>query len=102
MEVGRVSATEVTGLKEVREQINRVDREIVRLLAERSGYVRQVVRFKRTADDARAPARVEQVIARVRAHADARGADPDLIERLYRVMIDWFTEAQLKELAGRR
>jgi isochorismate pyruvate lyase len=102
MEVGRVSATEVTGLNEVREQIDRVDREIVRLLAERSGYVRQVVRFKRTADDAHAPARVEQVIARVRAHADAMGAEPDLVERLYRVMIDWFTEAQLKELAGRR
>lgn len=87
-----------TSLDEVRAQIDRVDREIVRLIGERTGYVRQVVRFKRTEGDARAPARVEQVIARVRSRAVETGADPELVERIYRLMIDWFTEAQLKKL----
>src|SRR5207244_1798643 len=58
---------------EVRATINRIDQEIVRLLAERGGYVRQAARFKQTTDDVRAPARVEQVIGRVRALAEQFG-----------------------------
>lgn len=34
-------------LEEVREHIDAIDRQIVELLAERGGYVRQVMRFKR-------------------------------------------------------
>ncbi len=97
-----MTAVDARNLDEMRGRIDAVDREIVRLLAERSGYVQQVVRFKRTADDARAPARAEQVIARVRAHADEMGIDPDLVERIYRLMIDWFIEEELKQLPPQR
>lgn len=97
-----MTAIDARHLDEVRERIDAVDREIVRLLGERSGYVQQVVRFKRTAEDARAPARVEQVIARVRSHADETGVDPDLVERIYRLMIDWFIEEELKQLPPQR
>ncbi len=87
-------------LDQVREQIDRVDEEIVRLLGERSGFVRQAVRFKRSADEARAPARVEQVVARVRGLAGNAGADPELVEQVYRAMIAWFVADELSRLDG--
>lgn len=86
-------------LDQVRAQIDRLDRDIVALLAERGDYVRQAARFKKTKDDVAAPARVEQVIGKVRGLASDRGADPDLVERVYRAMIAAFIEAEQKEHA---
>jgi isochorismate pyruvate lyase len=88
-------------LDDVRANIDRIDDQIVRLLAERSGYVLQVVRFKQTADDVRAPARFAQVIERVRALAEQHGANPDLVERTYRTLIGEFIEVELRELDRR-
>jgi len=86
-------------LDQVRIQIDRLDGEIVALLAERGDYVRQAARFKKTTDDVAAPARVEQVIGKVRALADQNGADPNVVERVYRAMIAAFIEAEQKEHA---
>lgn len=92
---------EYASLDEVRAAIDRIDGEIVRLLGERSACVAQVPRFKATPEDVQAPARVEQVIARVRALAAEHGADPDLVERLYRTMIAGFIEYELRVIARR-
>ena len=81
-------------LAQVREQIDRIDTQIVRLLAERGGYVLAAARFKRSAAEVRAPQRVEQVIARVRALAEQQGAMADVVERIYREMIEAFTDAE--------
>ena len=81
-------------LAQVREQIDRIDAQIVQLLAERGGYVLAAARFKRSAAEVRAPQRVEQVIARVRALAEQRGAMPDVVERIYRELIEAFTDAE--------
>lgn len=92
---------EYASLDEVRAAIDRIDGEIVRLLGERNACVAQVPRFKQTSEDVRAPARVAQVIARVRALAAEHGADPDLVERLYRTMIAGFIEYELRVIARR-
>jgi isochorismate pyruvate lyase len=84
-------------LDEVRAHIDRLDRAIVELLAERGQYVLQAARFKKTSADVHAPQRVEQVIARVRALAGEFGGDADVVERVYRAMIAAFTDAELVE-----
>ena len=81
-------------LAEVRAQIDRLDEHIVRLLAERGGYVLAAARFKRSAAEVKAPLRVEQVIVRVRSLAQSQGAMPDVVERIYREMIAAFTDAE--------
>lgn len=90
---------EYASLDEVRAAIDRLDREIVRLIGARSACVAQVMRFKATPEDVRAPARVAQVIARVRALATEHGADPDLVEGIYRTMIAGFIEYELRAIA---
>ena len=81
-------------LARVREQIDRIDTQIVQLLAERGGYVLAAARFKASPAEVRAPQRVEQVIARVRALAERHGAMPDVVERISREMIEAFTDAE--------
>ena len=83
-------------LDELRGHIDRLDREIVKLLAERGRYVVQAARFKKTTADVHAPARVEQVVANVRKYAVEYGAPSDVVERGYRVLIQGFTEKELE------
>lgn len=78
----------------VRAEIDRLDEQIVRLLAERGGYVLAAARFKTSAHEVRAPQRVEQVVERVRALALQHGALPDVVERCYRALIEAFTDAE--------
>ncbi|RJG09977.1 hypothetical protein D3879_18160 [Pseudomonas cavernicola] len=46
-----------------------------------------------------APQRVAQVLAKVRGLAQDQGADPQVVEALYRAMIAAFIEAELAEQA---
>ena len=87
---------ECRNLNEVRENIDRIDREIVRLLAERGHYVRQAARFKKTSEDVQAPKRVEEVIANVRALAMEYGANPDIVEQVYRTLIARFIDDEMQ------
>ncbi|AJZ94275.1 chorismate mutase [Pseudomonas simiae] len=88
-----------TTLEHVRENIDRLDQQIVTLLAERGHYVSQAARFKKDADGVKAPQRVEQVIAKVRGLSDAAGANPDVTEQVYRAMIAAFIQQELVEHA---
>ena len=89
-------------LDEVRAEIDRIDDAIIRLIAERGAFVAQAARFKKDADGVRDAGRVEGVIQRVRAKAAEYGADEDLAETLYREMIRRFTDAEMREFAGRK
>ena len=84
-------------LEEVRNNIDRIDDEIIRLIAERGSYVAQASGFKKSEDRVKAPDRVEQVIAKVRSKAETSGADPDMVESLYREMIARFIQMELNE-----
>ncbi len=88
------TAEQCESLVQVRAEIDRLDEQIVRLLAERGGYVLAAARFKNSVDEVPAPQRVEQVIAQVRALALQHGALPEVVERAYRTMIAAFIEAE--------
>ena len=77
-------------MAELREEIDRVDAELVALFAERTRYIDRAAEIKTGAGlPARIGARVEEVVANVRGHAEAHGLPPDKIEKLWRKLIDW-------------
>jgi len=84
-----------TSLDEVRQGIDEIDRNLVSLLAKRGRLVTQAAAFKKTTDDVRAPARVEQVIRKVREMADETGASAEVVEQVYRAMISAFITEEL-------
>lgn len=83
-------------LKAVRTAINEVDEQMVGLISRRERLVRRAGSLKDDDESVRAPARVEQVIANVRAFAEKQDVDPTVVERTYRAMIDAFIEYELK------
>ena len=77
-------------MADIRAEIDRIDAGLVRLLAERAAYIDRVAVIKATTGlPARITPRVEQVVANVRDHAQAHGLSPDLVEMLWRRLIDW-------------
>lgn len=85
-------------LEQVRAKIDVIDTALIEIIATRQFYVDQAVRFKNNVQDVQAPERVEQVIHKVRTTALELGTDPDLVEHLYREMIQRFIQRELKEI----
>jgi len=83
-------------LNEVRENIDRVDNQIVKLIAERSYYVKQAASFKKDTEDVKAPKRVEMVIEKVCKLAEKNNLNPNIIEVVYCNMINSFITLELE------
>lgn len=88
-------------LEQVRENIDRIDNEIIKLIAERGTYVVQASSFKKDEEGVKDTGRVEKVIAKVREKAEEYGANPDMVEALYREMISRFVSMEMKEFNER-
>ncbi len=58
------------------------------------------MRFKSTADDVRAPERYKAVLQQRRTWAVEVGLDADVIEQLYRDLIDHFIAHEMAALGG--
>ncbi len=92
------SPAECSSIEEVRAAIDAIDHEVVKALGLRSQYVKAVTRFKKTKEDVHAPARQATVISQRRAWAAEAGLDLDVVEKIYRLLIDHFVAEELKEL----
>ena len=81
-------------LADVRANIDRLDEEIVRLIAERAMYVKDAARFKRDAFQVSAPARQAQVFEKARLLAERHNqgfANLDqVVDATYRAMVAAF------------
>ena len=78
-------------LGEVRTNIDRIDDQILRLMAERSRYVAQAGRFKSSAATVRDDVRIRQILTRIREKATKQGLSPDVAEATFRAMVEGFT-----------
>ena len=79
-------------LGEVRTNIDRLDREIVRLIAERGRYVHEAARFKANPAQVEAPQRAEAVVRKAMALAEQNGLSPKVAEATYRAMVHGFID----------
>ena len=77
-------------LEEVRANIDRIDTEIIRIIAERGTFVVQASNFKKSEDGVKAP-------NKVRGKVEEYGASPDMVEALYREMISRFINMEMEE-----
>ena len=91
-----------SNMQEVRAGVNALDDILVPLLVERSGYMTQAARVKNDENLVRDEARIQTIIDRVRPMAQAQGGNPDLIERIYRAMMECYIAYEHDELARLR
>lgn len=85
-------------MNEVREEIDRIDLELVDLMAQRFGYVDRAWQLKKGPGDAYVPWRIQQVIDKVKTRATQKGLPPQLTEALWRQMIGWFVQYEEEKL----
>ncbi|WP_420559179.1 chorismate mutase [Tepidicaulis sp.] len=75
-------------MSDVRREIDRLDRELVKLLAERQGYIEQAGRIKGQRSAVRDQARIEDVVQKVLAEAEKAGLSGAIAEPLWRLLIE--------------
>ena len=89
-------------MDEVRDGVNALDDVLVPLLVARGGYMTQAARVKNDEALVRDEARIQAIIDRVRPLAEAQGGDADLMERIYRAMMECYIAYEHDELARLR
>lgn len=90
--------SECTSIIDIRTEIDRIDQDVIRLLGERFGYVKEIVKYKTDAQSIRAQERFDQVIGQRREWATQAGLSADVIEKMYRLMLEHFIEEETKLL----
>lgn len=73
---------------DVREGVDTLDRELVRLLVIRQGYMKAAARIKQSRDAVYDEARIEDVVAKVLAEAHDKGLSSDIAEPVWRKLIE--------------
>lgn len=87
-EIATVEAAGCDSMNEVRAEIDRIDRQLVRLVAERQGYIEAAARIKDRESEVRLEWRIEEVVAKVLAAADREGLSKRIAEPVWRELIE--------------
>ncbi|WP_031479260.1 chorismate mutase [Maridesulfovibrio frigidus] len=94
-------AKDCADMTEIRTAIDSLDTKIIELIAHRSEYVHEAAKFKADEKAVRDSARVQKVINSKKELATKHGASPELIGEIYKLMIDYFINEEMKEWKSR-
>lgn len=100
-----ITTTPQEALTEIRDQIDGIDSEIIRLLGERGKLVHQVGELKPHVGAVRVPEREKQVLERAARLAAENGLEAQFGRELYSFLLNYFAtreENQVMERVSRR
>jgi len=76
-------------LKEIRGHLDRIDTALVNILAERMSFIPKVAEYKKANNMERfQPEREKEIIAKKRELAEKSGLNPDLVEDIFKRIIE--------------
>jgi len=84
----RHTGPECSTMADVRYEIDRLDRLLVALLAERQTYIEAAGRIKGDRGTVRDPWRIEDVVSKVLQSAEKEGLNPAIAGPVWRTLID--------------
>ena len=84
----RLPPAECMTMAEVRQGVDALDRLLVTVLAERQRYMNAAARIKPNREAVRDTARIEDVVAKVKAAARVAGLSEDIAEPVWRLLIE--------------
>lgn len=87
-EIARTPAADCVSMEDVRAEIDRIDRVLVALVAERQSYIEAAARIKDRESDVRVEWRIEDVVAKVLSAAEREGLSPEIAEPVWRELIE--------------
>jgi len=75
-------------MQDVRKGVDALDRELVRLLVQRQGYMDAAARIKQDRNTVHDAERIEDVVSKVVAESRKQGLSPDIAEPVWRKLIE--------------
>jgi isochorismate pyruvate lyase len=91
------TADSCKSIEEVRQAIDKIDLELITLMGKRFEFVKAVVPFKeRNEVSIISKQRYDSVISTRREIAIKNGLNPDVIESIYRLLMDYFITEEMK------
>lgn len=82
-----LAPAQCTDMPMLRGQIDRIDRALVALIAERTRYIARAAEIKQARALVHDDARIEDVIAKVRRTGEKLGVPPALVEGVWRQLV---------------
>lgn len=89
-------------IEEVREAIDGIDHQILKLFGQRYEFVKEIVKFKTDEESVIAEARQKEVIAKRREWAEELGLNPDLFEEIYWTLMRFNVKKELEILKSKQ
>lgn len=83
-------------MDDIRHEIDVMDKDIISILGKRFEYVKKAAKFKTSATSVKAPERFKAVLEQRRAWANDVGLSPDVIEKMYRDLINHFISEEMQ------
>ena len=83
-----VPAEDCQNMADVRREIDRIDRVLVRILAERLTYIERAGHIKQERNAVRDEWRINDVLAKVKASCEREGFPFEIAEPVWRTLID--------------
>jgi isochorismate pyruvate lyase len=102
MTAPRTAPADCTTMIEVRHGVDRLDEQIVALLAERFGYMEAAARIKPNREAVRDEDRKADVLAKVGRTARSVGMDPQIAQDLYEMLIETSIAFELRRFDATR
>jgi len=84
-------------LEEVRAEIDSIDTQIVELIAKRNDYIKQAASFKESVEEVKSQERIDYIMQRVRQKSIELNMNPNMIEELFKIMINEMVETEIAE-----
>jgi isochorismate pyruvate lyase len=92
---------ECNSIEEIRQEIDEIDHNIISLIGKRLSYIKEIVKYKNNPDEVYARKRHLGVISERREFAASLHLDPDVIESVYRILMDYFIREQFELLKNK-
>jgi len=89
-----LTTNECSSLEEIRENIDRLDRDIVSLLVKRGNYVIQAAKFKKNITKVEDQTRINNIITKVMDYSKEMNFDSSVIEQIYRFLIQVYIQLE--------
>lgn len=90
-----------TTLAELRQNIDLIDEQIIKLLANRYQYVKHAVKFKQTEAQVADPKRVDEILLKIEKLAIFYGLPSEIAHLVYTNLINGFISLEKKQFRDR-
>lgn len=87
---------ECLNMQDIRAEIDSIDRQIINAVGKRFEYVKAASRFKTSETSVKAPERFKFMLQQRQVWAEEEGLNPDVIEKLYQDLVNYFIQEELK------